>query len=129
MPAEKDAACSIEWNQLIDEFNAFEPDEDFKKRDAKVFADALVQPVPGFVDVLLTNRNIEAVDRNVAVRDLYAFLLQKRYDERLNLLYFAFDLFCNDSPLPEAVINETPFPHEDGWPPYGSRLDSSFKLL
>jgi hypothetical protein len=129
MPAEKDAAYSIEWNQLIDEFNAFEADEDFKKRDAKVFADALVQPVPDFVDLLLTKRNVDTIDTNVAVRDLYAFLLQKRYDERLNLLYFAFDLFCDDSPLPEAVINETPFPHEDGSPPYRSRLDSSFKLL
>jgi hypothetical protein len=114
---------------LKDEFHAFEPDEEFKASDARAFSNALVNPVPDFVRLLLEGKDPKNNDKDAAVRDLYAFLLHKRYYERLNLLYFAFDLFCESSPLPESVINETPYPHEDGTPPYRARLDSSFRLL
>jgi len=125
----EDTSFAIKWNQLRDEFDAFESDEEFKTRDAVAFSNALVNPVPDFVHLLLARKDPKKNDKDSAVRDLYAFLLHKRYHERLNLLYFAFDVFCEDSSLPESVINETPYPHEDGVPPYRARLDSSFRLL
>ena len=121
-------ANRIEWDALIKEFETFEPGDDFNKIDAAVFLEALTEPVPDFVGRFLRTRSVKGDSRDKAVRDLYAFLLGKRYNERVNLLYFAFDIFCDPSHLPEDVVNQTPFPHEDGLPKYRYRLDPNFKL-
>jgi hypothetical protein len=124
----KDEANRIDWDSLIKEFEAFEPDEEFKKIDDTVFEEALVKPVPDFVWRFLKRSVAEEDNCHRNASELYAFLLHKRYYERLNLLYFAFDLFCAHTPLPEAIVNQTPFPHEDGIPKYKYRMDPNFKL-
>jgi hypothetical protein len=121
-------ANPIDWDALVKEFETFEPADDFKETDPGVFSETLVKPVPGFVGRFLKTRSLEGNERDVAVRDLYAFLLGKRYDQRVNLLYFAFDVFCDPSLLPEDIVNQTPFPHEDGHPRYKYRLDPDFEL-
>ena len=121
-------ANRIDWDVLVKEFETFEPGDDFREMDPGVFSETLAKPVPDFVGRLLRKRSLKAHGRDKAARDLYAFLLGKRYDERVNLLYFAFDVFCDPSHLPEDVVNQTPFPHEDGYPKYKCRLDPDFEL-
>jgi hypothetical protein len=124
----KDEANRIDWDSLIKEFESFEPNEEFQKIDDTVFEEALVKPAPDFVWRFLKRSVAEEDNCHRTASELYAFLLHKRYYERLNLLYFAFDLFCDQTPLPEAIVNQTPFPHEDGIPKYKYRMDPNFKL-
>jgi hypothetical protein len=123
----KDEATPIDWDSLIKEFEAFEPDEEFQRVEDDLFIEALAEPAPDFVWRFLKKSNDENNSNRTAC-DLYAFLLHKRYYERLNLLYFAFDLFGDHNHLPEAIVNQTPFPHEDGIPKYRHRMDPEFKL-
>jgi hypothetical protein len=123
----KDEAAPIDWDSLIKEFEAFEPDEEFQKIENDLFVEALAEPVPDFVWRFLNKSNHENNSNRTAC-DLYAFLLHKRYYERLNLLYFAFDLFGDHNHLPETIVNQTPFPHEDGMPKYKHRMDPKFKI-
>ena len=88
--------------------------------------EALIRPLPYFAEKFLRARN--DTDRDIAVRDLYAYLLDKRYFERLNLLHFAFHIFDEDSPLPKDVIDRTPLPHEDGIPHFSYVLNPEFKI-
>jgi len=80
-----------------------------------------IRPIPRFVESFLAAR--KDGDKDVAVRDLYAYLLDKRYFERLNLLHFAFNIFDEDSSLPKDIIDRTPLPHEDGMPNFRHSLD------
>jgi hypothetical protein len=105
--------------RLSEEFSDYSPENDegvFREDD---FVDSLVTPVPPFVGFLIRKRLEGGTPYGVAVRDLYFFLLKKRYEERLNLLHFAFEIFDDSSRLPKEVIDRTPFPHEDGLPRYG----------
>lgn len=61
------------------------------------------------------------------IKVLFCFLLDKRYTDRLNLLYFAFRLFDDDCYPTSEVIAQVPFPHEDGIPGYAVRLDPDWE--
>jgi hypothetical protein len=123
-----DEISRIDWDGLNQEFQGFEPGEEFQEIPGHVFGDAMIKPIPDFVRRFLQTRRTQVDDQNNAVRDLYVFLLNKRYYERLNLLYFAFDIFSDETPIPEAIVNETPFPHEDGIPKYKHHMDPEFRL-
>jgi hypothetical protein len=109
---------AIEWARLLREFEHFEPDAGLSAYDAFDFAKSLVEPPPPFVESFLQASPERHSTRGIRIRDLYGFLLQKRYEERLNLLYFAFHIFDEKACLPEEVIEQTPFPHEDGMPAF-----------
>ncbi|RLB10941.1 MAG: hypothetical protein DRG63_13440 [Deltaproteobacteria bacterium] len=117
----------INWKRLLDEWRSFQPEEAFKELDPEPFVKALIRPVPRFVEYLLTAKR--GVDEDIAIRDLYAYLLDKRYYERLNLLHFAFHVFDQDTTLPKEVVDCTPFPHEDGIPSFRYFLDPEFYLI
>jgi hypothetical protein len=119
----------LHWPRLLREFKAFVPEAADRHTSAEGFVQALIQPVPKFVEVLLAVKMAEGCQRPQAVKALYFFLLEKRYQVRLNLLYFAFDVFDENDLLPEAVVNATPFPHEDGYPPYRQRLNPTFQIV
>ena len=110
----------IDWDRLMREWKSFVAEDSFRELDPKPFVQALIRPVPWFVEKFLSARN--NIERDITIRDLYAYLLDKRYFERLNLLHFAFHIFDEDSPLPEDVIDRTPLPHEDGIPHYRHAL-------
>lgn len=55
-------------------------------------------------------------------------LLDLRYDQRLNRLHFAFNVFDDDSPLPREISDRTPFPHEDGYPLFRYFGDPEFDM-
>jgi hypothetical protein len=110
---------SVPWRRLQEEFSDYSPGDDeltFREDD---FVAALTAPVPPFVGFLLQRKLESGSPYGAAVRDLYFFLLGKRYEERLNLLHFAFEIFDESSQLPREVVERTPFPHEDGLPRYG----------
>ncbi len=109
---------------MLNEFDTFESDEELRQFEPCFFIHSMINPVPEFVDFFLAKKIEKGIDRKNAVRDLYGFLLKKRYDERLNLLYFAFEIFDNNTFLPEKIINLTPLPHEDGVPRYNCPLES-----
>lgn len=111
------ASTHADWKRLIAEYDAFTPDSDFERFDADRFVRALVSPPPEFAKALIERKRAGGMGYPEAVRTLYAFLLEKRYDERLNLLHFAFSIF-DETDLPEAVVQRTPFPHEDGFPEF-----------
>ena len=119
-------AKTIDWKRLLQEFDRFEPDEEIRHWDASLFAHSLLQPVPGFVQSFIGRKEKAAVSDAEAVRALYAFLLEKRYEEKLNLLHFAFSIFDECSLLPREVVDRTPFPHEDGTPTFKHINDPSF---
>jgi len=119
---------AIDWKRLLAEFEVFGPDDEFKQIDTDAFVCSLVDPVPEFVEVFLSSKIERGINRDQAVRDLYGFLLEKRYNERLNLLYFPFEILDDNTYLPEEIINRTPFPHEDGTPKFRHRLNPDFKL-
>lgn len=121
-------ANTIDWERLVGEFEGFELDAEIRGMDATPFESSLIQPCPGFVDVLVARRGRRDPGRAEAVRALYAFLLEKRYQERLNLLHFAFTIFDENTHLPQSLIDRTPFPHEDGLPRYTSINDPDFKI-
>jgi len=116
----------IDFESLVLEFAGFAMDEADLRHDSGLFVRSLTAPVPRFAERLLgpPDASDDYADR---VRGLYFFLLEKRYTQRLNLLYFAFDIF-DESCLPDDVINRTPFPHEDGVPKYGNALKPDFSI-
>ncbi len=110
---------TVLWNRLSDEFSGYSPEDDEGSFQEEDFVRSLVTPAPPFVGFLLERRLEGGAPYGAAVRDLYFFLLRKRYEERLNLLHFAFEIFDESSKLPKEVIDRTPFPHEDGLPKFG----------
>ncbi|ROQ89781.1 hypothetical protein [Desulfosoma caldarium] len=113
-------ADKISWEPLLAAFQTFKPDAEWLGFNPHAFEAALLIPPLPFVEALLKRRSSqENEDGHPArVRALYAFLLERRYEEKLNLLYFAFDVWDDTSPLPSEVIARTPFPHEDGLPAF-----------
>ena len=107
---------AIDWERLFREFDGFEPDEELRQFDASAFARSLVQPVPDFVQALMARKHHAGSAAHDEARALYGFLLEKRYQEKLNLLHFAFNIFDENTQLPQEIIDRTPFPHEDGMP-------------
>ena len=118
----------IDWQELLSEFEIFDPGTEFAQIDPDVFVHSLVDPVPEFVETLLQRRLKRGGDRQAAVRDLYLFLLEKRYNQRINLLHFAFEIFDDRTSLPQEVIDHTPLPHEDGRPNFRLRFDPDYKI-
>ena len=121
-------AGSIDWERLAGEFERFEPDEEICAMAAPAFVRSLIEPCPHFVHLLAGQKHPEASGRAEAMRALYAFLLQKRYEERLNLLYFAFTIFDEKTDLPQELIDRTPFHHEEGVPPFSLINDPDFEI-
>ena len=111
-------AEAIDWKRLLQEFTVFESDAETVGIDSAAFVRSLRRPAPAFLATFLEVKVKGNFSRADALRDLYAFLLEKRYAERLNLLYFAFNVFDDNDWLPEQVIARTPFPHEDGIPKF-----------
>jgi len=109
-------AEAIDWQRLLQEFAVFESDAETLGIDSAAFVRSLRRPAPAFVATFLQVKPAGNLSRADALRDLYAFLLEKRYAERINLLYFAFNVFDENDWLPEQIIARTPFPHEDGIP-------------
>ena len=117
-----------DWQELLSEFEIFDPGTEFVQIDPDVFVRSLVDPMPEFVDVFLQRRLKRGGDRQAVVRDLYVFLLEKRYDQRVNLLHFVFEIFDDKTCLPQEVIDRTPLPHEDGIPNFRLRFDPDYKI-
>ena len=111
----------IDWQRLLTEFEVFRPSDEISRFEPLEFVSSLTDPAPGFVGVFLEKKLKAGGSRDEAVRDLYAYLLEKRYSERLNLLHFAFEIFDGATCLPPNVIDQTPLPHEDGIPNYRNR--------
>jgi hypothetical protein len=118
----------FDWNLLIQEFERFETEKDLRRLAPHFFVRALIRPLPEFVEPFLSVRLRRAADRGEAVRDLYGFLVEKRYYEKMNLLYFVFEIFDDNTPLPQEIVNRTPLPHEGGLPRFRHSLDPDFKL-
>lgn len=118
----------IDLTALVEEFADFAPDETFTALETEPFVQAMAQPDPEFVIPFLKARKERGSDKKTAVRDLYAFLLSKRYFDKLNLLYFAFDVFCSRIALPDAILNMTPLPHEEGAPLFKYKLTPGYKV-
>jgi hypothetical protein len=116
-------AEAIDWQRLVGEFAVFEPDAETAGIASTAFARALRSPVPAFVATFMEVKLAGNLSRADALRALYAFLLEKRYAERLNLLYFAFTIFDEKDWLPEEILARTPFPHEDGIPKFRHLVD------
>ena len=113
---------------LVKEFSGFQPDETFSTMDGKPFVATMADPEPEFVMAFINERVNKGHDREIAIRDLYAFFLDKRYFSKLNLLYFAFDVFCSKVALPDAILDMTPLPHEDGAPLFKYKLQPGYKV-
>ena len=94
----------------------------------KPFIHAMADPEPEFVTPFIRERMGKGSDKETAIRDLYAFLLDKRYYSRINLLYFAFDVFCSRVSLPDEIITLTPLPHEEGVPLFKYKLSPGYKV-
>jgi hypothetical protein len=122
------STTAIDWERLLREFDRFELDAEMRGWDASLFLHSLVQPVPGFVHAFLDSKEKGTANHNDAVRTLYSFLLEKRYEEKLNLLHFAFHIFDESTQLPQEIIDRTPFPHEDGIPSFACINDPSFAI-
>jgi hypothetical protein len=121
-------AKTIDWERLVREFDRFEPDEETLGVDAPPFVRSLIKPVPHFVHGFLERKFKAKLSPDESVKALYFFLLEKRYEERLNLLHFAFHIFDEQTELPQEIIDRTPFPHEDGIPRFGRINDPNFCL-
>lgn len=120
-------APKIPWENLLTAFQRFEPDPEWHVFDPLAFEAALLVPPKPFVETFLKARAAQhTAARPVRIRALYAFLLERRYQEKLNLLYFAFDVWDDTSPLPKDVIARTPFPHEDGTPAFRYAVQKRF---
>ena len=120
---------TIDWQSLLDEFEDFEPEDEAYRFDANLFRQSLVYPSPEFIKTFIEKRTGGEDHQSEALRSLYFFLLKKRYEERLNLLHFAFKIFDDDTRLPDEVISLTPFPHEDGIPKFKYFSDPNYKLV
>ena len=121
-------AAAIDWQRLLAEFARYRTGTDLSRHDPLVFMRSLAEPLPAFAATFLRLRARSGSTWAVAVRDLYGYLLEKRQEERLNLLHFAFDIFDDSGCLPDEILAQTPLPHEDGLPSYRHRLDPSFIL-
>jgi len=128
MPNVHRERVAIEWSRLLREFQNYQPDAAMSALDSAVFAESLVEPAPLFVASFLRQPGNVGELHDHGVKALYAYLLQKRYDERLNLLYFAFRIFDEDTRLPREIIEQTPLPHEDGVPSFGYFGQPGFTL-
>lgn len=113
---------------LVKEFSGFQPDKTFSSMDTNPFANAMADPEPDFVIPFIEKRMEKGSDRETAIRDLYAFFLDKRYYSRLNLLFFAFDVFCSRVALPDEILEMTPLPHEEGVPLFKYKLQPGYKV-
>lgn len=118
----------IDWQHLLLQFETFAADNEFVQIDTGLFVNSLIDPEPHFVTAFLQKKTRKGVNRSIAVRDLYVFLLEKRYSQRINLLHFAFEIFDDDTCLPQEVIDRTPLPHEDGLPKFKHRFDPDYDL-
>lgn len=123
-----DLSNVIPWQRRLDEYREFIPDPAWRPHAIELFVRSLIDPVPEFVSSFIRQRCSSESDYGSGVKDLYAFLLEKRYEEKLNLLYFAFDIFENATCIPEEIVDQTPFPHESGIPLYRYRLVPGFNL-
>ena len=119
----------IDWQRLFNEFRNYQLNDEIKQFDACLFVQSLIQPVPEFVELFLSQKSYHSSSNIDSVRDLFGYLLEKRYNERLNLIHFAFEIFDNTTYLPQAIIDQTPLPHEDGVPKYIHRNDPDFRLF
>lgn len=119
---------ALDWDRLCREFDGFEPDEEIREVDAFAFVRSLIEPCPPFVNALVERKCGGGSNQAEAVRALYAFLLEKRYQERLNLLHFAFRIFDEETHLPQTIIDRTPFPHEEGLPSFAHINDPHFEI-
>jgi hypothetical protein len=109
----------VPWNRLRDEFALYDAEPHEAAMDHEPFVKSLAIPSPPFVGYLLAARVGMEREHGSTVRDLYFYLLKKRYEERLNFLHFAFNIFDDATCLSKEVIDQTPFPHEDGFPKFG----------
>jgi hypothetical protein len=121
-------ANAFDLAQLTIAFAEFQPDETFTALRPKPFVDVMADPEPEFVTPFIKVRTDQGSDRGTAIRDLYAFFLDRRYYLKLNLLYFAFDVFCSKVALPDAILDMTPLPHEDGAPLFKHKLQPGYKV-
>jgi hypothetical protein len=118
----------IDWERLFREFDRFEPEEEFGRLHASAFVGSLIKPVPHFVQCFLDRKHKTNPNIDESVKALYSFLLEKRYEERLNLLHFAFHIFDEQTELPQGIVDRTPFPHEDGVPRFNHINDPNFAI-
>ncbi len=119
---------TIPWSQLLKEFEGYQLDATMEIFDGADFVASLVNPPPAFVEVFLKRKGKEGLSYAEKIRLMYAFLLRKRYEEKLNLLHFAFHIFDERTHLPEGIIDQTPFPHEDGIPSFKHFQNPDFVL-
>lgn len=119
---------AIDWPRLFLEFAQYETPREACDVPAESFFSSLVTPPHPFVSQFVEIKTKQGASQGEAVRDLYHYLLQKRYDEKLNLLHFAFHIFDEETLLPDAVIDMTPFPHEDGIPKFKHFSDRNLTL-
>jgi hypothetical protein len=120
---------NIQWERLLREFETYDVEPDCRQLSSQAFAQSLIDPPPQFASVFLTRKSEAQFTRDEAVRALYCFLLQKRYEERVNLLHFAFHIFDEKTRLPQEIIDRTPFPHEDGVPSFRHINDPGFTII
>jgi len=119
---------TIDWTRLFLEFREYDtPGEALDVSPEKYLA-SLLTPGHPFVFQFVELKTKKGASSGEAVRDLYHYLLQKRYEERLNLLHFAFHIFDEETRLPEAIIDMTPFPHEEGIPKFKHFSDRTLNL-
>lgn len=124
-----DLTPSIDWRRLLQEFEDFHPGDEDCQTGCDAFTASLIHPTPQFVELFLQKKLQKGMlTYEETVRALYFYLLEKRYDERLNLLHFAFHVFDDATQLPEDVINRTPFPHEEGLPSYRHANDPDYRI-
>jgi hypothetical protein len=121
-------AETIDWERLFEEFDGFETDEGMRGLDASLFVSSLIKPVPDFVHYFIERKHNTNFSRDESVKALYSFLLEKRYLEKLNLLHFAFNIFDEQTRLPQEIVDRTPFPHEDGIPRFTHINDPDFEI-
>jgi len=120
--------ATIDWVRMLDEFVAFELSDDFRHLDPASFEGSLLNPAPRFVEAFIERKIRMGGSRNEIVKALYFYLLQKRYEQRMNLLHFAFHIFDEHTFLPDEVIAQTPFPHEDGIPSFRHFNEPGFDI-
>lgn len=114
--ADRSDSDLIDWKRLFREFEEFEADGETSSIECNAFTQSLLEPIPEFVEFFMKCKVKDDLTREEKVRALYCFLLKKRYEEKLNLLHFAYRIFDDDTGLPDEIISRTPFPHEDGLP-------------
>lgn len=128
VPSSEDLTTKIDWVKLFDEFGSFELLDDSRHLDPAAFELSLLNPAPRFVEAFIEKKLELGESRNEIVRALYFYLLQKRYEQRINLLHFAFQIFDEHTHLPDEVIARTPFPHEDGIPSFRHFNEPGFDI-